>query len=222
MKERRNILGWLGMEERHDIMKVAEAHIAETCKTVSHLAEAVRAFVAGDLAARTSAIDNVRQSERAADKLKARMVDQLTNDLMLPPDREDLIRLAKALDKVADSTNRAARLLWFIEEKLPDNILRNTSASTDLIVASVDKLREAILALSRDQVAAALDNCREVERLEHEADDQKRNLLEAILRASLQPATLLLCYNLAEALEGVTDKVENAGDLVNQLAVKAK
>lgn len=210
------------MEERHDIMKVAEAHIAETCKAVSHLAEAVRALVAGDLAARTSAIENVRQSERVADRLKDRMIEQLSGDIMLPPDHEELVRLAKALDKIADSTNRAARLLWFIEERLPENVLRNMSASTDLIVTAVDRLRGAILALSRNEVARALENCRDIDRLEHEADDQKRNLLDAILRASLQPATLLLSYNLAEALEGVTDKVENAGDMVNLMASRAQ
>jgi predicted phosphate transport protein (TIGR00153 family) len=133
-----------------------------------------------------------------------------------------LIRLANALDKIADSTNRAARLLWFIEEKLPDNILKHMSVSTELIVAAVAKLRNAISAMSQNQIQAAMENCVEVERIEHEADDQKRNLLDSILRAQLQAATLLLCYNLAEALEGVTDKVETASDLINLLAVKAK
>lgn len=222
MKEMRNILGWLGMAEQREIMTAAESHIAETCKTVFHLAEAVKAFVAGDLSARTVAIENVRQSERAADKLKARMIGQLSVDLLMPPDRADLIRLANALDKIADSTNRAARLLWFIEEKLPDNILKHMSVSTELIVAAVAKLRNAISAMSQNQIQAAMENCVEVERIEHEADDQKRNLLDSILRAQLQAATLLLCYNLAEALEGVTDKVETASDLINLLAVKAK
>ena len=54
MKTTRNILGWLGREEGRSVMQQAELHIQETCKTVAFLAQAVAAFLAGDLNARTA------------------------------------------------------------------------------------------------------------------------------------------------------------------------
>ena len=65
------------------------------------------------------AIEEVRKSERAADELVWKMINKLSEGLLLPPDGEDLLRFAKALDAIADSTNRAARLLGFIEKGLP-------------------------------------------------------------------------------------------------------
>lgn len=222
MKEARNILGWLGAAEEQSVILDAEKHVEETCNTVALLSEAVKAFISGDLNARTIAIQKVKESERMADKLRSKMIDQLSEGLLLPLHREDLMRFAKALDKIADCTNSAARLLGLIEEKLPENVLRNVSVGTELIVSGVKKLREAIHALSGQDVKVVLQCCDEVERFEHLADDQKQLLLEAVLHARLEPASLLLCYNLAESLEGITDRIDTAADMVKVLAVKSK
>jgi predicted phosphate transport protein (TIGR00153 family) len=149
------------------------------------------------------------------------MVDQLSEGLLLPPDREDLMRFAKALDKIADWTNSSARLMWFIEVPPPGNVMQHISVSTELILGGVAALREGIRAMARNDIKAALAHCEDVERLEHEADDQKRHLIGAILHAKLDPAPLLLCYNLAESLEGITDKIATAADMIKLLAVKS-
>jgi len=222
MKEMRNILGWLGMAEEQSILKDAQQHVEETYKTVQHFSEAVAAFIKGDLNAKTVAIENVRQSEHEADLLRSKMVSELSEGLLLPPDREDLMHFVKTLDKIADWTNGAARLLGFIEQKLPDNILKNISYATELIFGSITKLREGIQALVKNDLKRALEDCESVDRIEHEADDQKKVLIEAIIHAKLEPTSLLLSYQLAEYLEGVTDKVEDAADLVKVLAIKSK
>ena len=218
----RNILGWLGMAEEMSILKDAQQHVEETYKTVKHFSEAVAAFIKGDLNAKTVAIENVGQDEHAADLLRTKMVAELSEGLLLPPDREDLMHFVKTLDKIADWTNGAARLLGFIEAKLPENILKNISYATELILGSISKLREGIQALAKNDLKKALEDCENVDRIEHEADDQKKVLIEAIIHAKLEPTSLLLTYQLAEYLEGVTDKIEDAADLVKVLAIKSK
>ncbi len=222
MKETRNILGWLGMAEELSILKDAQKHVEETYKTVTHFSEAVRAFIQGDLNAKTVAIENVRVSEHEADTLRSKMVSELAESLLLPPDREDLMHFVKTLDKIADWTNGAARILGFIEQKLPESILKNISSATELIVNSISKLKEGIQSLSKNDLKKALTDCEEVDRLEHQADDQKKTLIEAIIHEKLEPTSLLLCYQLAEYLEGVTDKIEDAADLIKILAIKSK
>lgn len=222
MKETRNILGWLAMAEEHSILKDAQKHVEETFQTVNSFADAVKAFIKGDLAAKTAAIDNVREGEHKADILRTKMVDELSKGLLLPPDREDLMHFVKSLDRIADWTNGSARLLGFIEDKLSDRILANMSTATDMIVRSVSKLKDGINSIAKNDLKKALEDCEEVDRIEHEADDQKRVLIESIIHTKLEPATLLLCYQLAEYLEGVTDKIEDAADLVKVLVIKAK
>jgi predicted phosphate transport protein (TIGR00153 family) len=222
MKEIRNILGWLGMAEEQSILKDAQLHVDETFKCVSYFAEAVKAFIRQDLEAKTVSIDKVRESEHQADVLRSKMVSELSESLLLPPDREDLMHFVKTLDKIADWTNGAARLLGFIEQRLPDNILKNITSATELIVNSVLKLKDGIQSLTKNDLKKALADCADVDRFEHDADDQKKILIEAIIHTKLEPATLLLCYQLAEYLEGVTDKIEDAADFVKVVAIKAK
>ncbi|MFH1201624.1 MAG: DUF47 family protein [Candidatus Omnitrophota bacterium] len=222
MKERRNILGWLGMAEEQSILKDAQKHVEETCQTVSYFSEAVKAFIQGDLEAKTIAIEKVREGEHQADILRAKMVSELSEGLLLPPDREDLMHFANTLDKIADWTNGAARLLGFIEQRLPENVLKNIATATELIFASISKLKEAIQAVIKNDLKKALLDCDEVDRFEHEADDQKKTLIESIIHVKLEPATLLLSYQLAEYLEGVTDKIEDAADFIKVLAIRSK
>ncbi|MBI4972821.1 MAG: DUF47 family protein, partial [Candidatus Omnitrophica bacterium] len=74
MKEIRNILGWLGMAEEKSILEDAQKHVEETYKTVSYFADAVKAFIKGDLSSKAAAIENVRESEHQADLLRSKMV----------------------------------------------------------------------------------------------------------------------------------------------------
>jgi len=222
MKEMRNILGWLGMAEEYTILADAQRHVEETYMTVACFGEAVKAFVNGDLSSKTLAIEKVRQGEHQADILRSRMVDKLSEGLLLPPDREDLLHFVRTLDKIADWTNGAARLLGFIEHKLPDNVLKNITSSAELIFAAVSKLKDAIQCLTKNDLKKALADCAEVDRIEHEADDQKKTLIEAVIHAKLDPPSLLLCYQLAEYMEGVTDKIEDSADFIKVIAIKSK
>jgi predicted phosphate transport protein (TIGR00153 family) len=222
MKEMRNILGWLGMAEELSILKDAQKHVEVTYQTVEWFKRAVSAYVRGDLAGKNEAIEKVRECEHQADILKSKMVNELSEGILLPPDREDLMHFATTLDKIADWTNGAARILGFIEGRLPENILNNISSATELLFASISKLQEGIQTLAKNDFKKALSDCEEVDRLEHEADDQKKTLIEAIIHAKLEPTSLLLAYQLAEYLEGVTDKIESAADLIKVLAIKAK
>ena len=140
MKEVRNILGWLGMAEEQSILEDAKKHVEETYKTVVFFAEAVKYFISGDAGAKTASIEKVRQSEHQADILRSKMIDQLSEGMLLPPDREDLMHFVKTLDKIADWTNGAARLLGFIEEEIPESVSNNIVTGTELIINSVSKI----------------------------------------------------------------------------------
>lgn len=222
MREMRNILSWLGMEREESILKEAQEHVEETHNTVQFFAQAVAAFIRGDINAKAAAIASVGESEHKADILRSKMVSALSEGLLLPPDREDLMHFVKTLDKIADWTNGAARILGFIETRPPEEVLKNISCATEIIVNSVSRLKEAIRALTQNNIKKAIADSEEVDRLEHEADDQKKLLIESILHAHLESTGLVLTYQLAEYLEGVTDKIEDAAEVVRILAIKSK
>ncbi len=222
MKERRNILGWLGMAEEQSILQDAQQHVEETYKTVTYFAEAINAFIKGDLSSKSIAIENVRESERRADSLRSKMVSELLEGVFLPPDREDLMHFIRTLDKIADWTNGAARLMGFIEHRLSENVFKNMSTASEIIVKAISRLRDGIHALTANDLKKALECCEEVNHLESDADDQKKALIESIIHAKLEPTSLLLSYQLAEYMEGITDKIEDAADFIKVVAIKSK
>jgi predicted phosphate transport protein (TIGR00153 family) len=222
MKETRNILGWFGMAEETEIIREFGRHMDEICKTVGHLADAVKAYLNNDLNAKTLAIENVKNGERDADVVRLGITRRLYEGLLLPPDREALMKFTKNLDKIADGTNAAARLLGFIDHRLPDQVLKNIAISTDLICKGSTKLSEAIQAMNKNDTARAIQICEEIDRIEHEADDQKKILIETIIHAKLDATSVLLTYNLAEMLESVTDRIENVAEQAKLLVIKSR
>ena len=222
MRRMKNIFAWFSDEGEKSIIKDAEIHIEETFKTVTFFADAVKSFINRDLNAKAVAIENVRESEHRADVLKAKMVDKIAESLLVPPDREDLMRFVKTLDKIADWTQGSARLLGFIEAPLPDSVLQNMAAAAGLIVSAVTKLRESMLAFLSGNLQVALSKIDDIDRLEHEADDRKKDLIDAILQAKLDPNSLILTFHLADYMEGVTDQINTAADFIKIITLKNK
>lgn len=222
MKESRNILAWMGLKQEEMVLTDARKHVDVTYQTVAWFKKAVVAFIAGDLAAKKEAIENVRVCERQADELRNKMVDALSMGLLVPPDREDIMHFVKALDRIADWTNGSARLLDFITEKVPPAITQELSIAADLIFNSISKLKDGIHSVMENNLDRAIVDCNEVGSYESKADDQKKVLIEAIIKAKLEAPMLLLLYQLAEYMEGVTDKIEDAADFIKVLAIKSK
>ena len=222
MKRMTGILHWFANEGQRIIIKDAEEHIEETCKTVTFFAEAVTFFIKNDINAKAAALENVRESEHRADILKAKMLDKISDSLLIPPEREDVMGFIKTLDKIADWTLGSARLLEFVENKLPDAVLENMAAAAGLIVSATTKLREGILALIGNDLKKAFASIDEIDRLEHEADDRKKELIESVLNAKLDPNSLILMFHLADYMEGVTDQINTAGDFIKIIAIKNK
>ena len=222
MRETRNIFSWLSKAEEHSIFQDAKKHVEETYRTVVYFSEAIKAFIEKDLKAKASAIEMVRESEHRADILRLKMVDELAESLFQPPDREDLVQFVETLDKIADWTSSAARILGFIEQEFPKSVLKNMSPASDIIISAISKLKDAIEALAKNDFKEAIACYEEVDRLKHEADDQKELLVEAIIHANLEPVGLVLSYQLAEYMEGITDKIEDTAHLVRRIAIRAK
>jgi hypothetical protein len=220
--ESRNIFGWLGMKQEEVMLKDAQQHVDVTYETVVNFKKAVEAFARGDFHAMVELVDRVRNNEREADVIRSKMVDMLSESPLLPPDREDLMHFVKTLDRIADWTCGTARLLNFLEEQLPGEVMKNISLATDIIFDSMSNLKAAIHALTKNDLKQAIQDCRAVEQCETKADDQKQVLIGTIVGSKLDASKLIIAYHLAETLEGITDKIEDAADFIKVVTIKTK
>ncbi len=222
MQESRNIFGWLGREQEKVALERARRHIDKVYETVINLQQAIACFVRNDLVGKAESIQRIKASEHEADLIRRSIMDTLTEEFIAPPDREDLMHFTKSLDTIADHANGAGRLLDFLEEKLPENILGKYVETAAIITKAVEKLKDALDSLAKNDIKKALADCGLVEELEEHADEQKRMTVEEIIHSDLSAPVLLLTYQLTESMENVADKVEDCADFIRVLAVKSK
>ncbi len=222
MQESRNIFGWLGREQEKVALERARKHIDKVYETVSNLQEAIAYFGRNDLVGKSESIQKIKTSEHEADLIRRSIMDALTEQLIAPPDREDLMHFTKSLDAIADHANGAGRLLDFLEERLPESILGKFVETSEIITMAVERLKDAMNSLAKNDIKKALADCISVEELEEQADEQKRMTMEAIIHSGLSAPILLLTFQLTESMENVADKVEDCADFIRVLAIKAK
>ena len=101
-------------------------------------------------------------------------------------------------------------------------VLDDARKHVEVTFQTVDWFRKAVSAFITGDDKRKKEAIEKVRECEHQADDQKRVLIETIIHAKLEPTSLLLTFQLAEYLEGVTDKIEDAADFIKVVAIRSK
>ncbi len=166
---------------------------------------AVRATIAKDL----------RECEHVGDTATHRILRQLNTSFVTPFDREDIYRLAAALDDVVDAMEAAADFvvltgLGTLPLLMGDQItlLRRSSAET---AEAMTRLRTM-----RDLEPYWI----EVNRLENEADRVYRKLLTKLFSGDYDALETLKLRQVADLFEEAADALEHVAHAVETIAVK--
>jgi len=222
MARTHNILAWLGGREEKKILTDALSHVAKSLLCVREVKNSLEGLSRGDDTAKNQAIDAVKKAEHEGDEIRRIMMEELSQGILLPPDREDLMFLNEALNDIADNAKGVARLLEFVPEPFSPPLMHAIVENSLLAVKAAEKLEQAIMALVEDGTEKVLECCAQVETLEEEGDDHKRELMSFLLQSSLSGPQLLVVYEIIDTLEDTIDSIDRAADLVRILAVKAR
>lgn len=215
-----NIFSWIGFREQRQVLVQARDHVEQVSRAVDQLQQAIGEYARGALAECKASCDRVENSEKQADEIRRELLRGIAEGMFLPPDREDLIHLVERMDDIADHACAAARLIILLRHPVDPDIKERLVQFTSLLQAAVGHLGQALSALYRGEVEAALEACNQVEAKEEEADRQKSRFLEILFTRPMEAGALLLLRELIEALENTADKTEDSADLVRLLSVK--
>jgi predicted phosphate transport protein (TIGR00153 family) len=164
---------------------------------------------------REAVAKQLREREHAGDAVTHRIMRQLNTSFVTPFDREDIYRLASALDDVVDAIEAAADFIVLADVgKLPP--LMNEQIS--LLQRSANETAEAMarLATLRDLEPYWI----EVNRLENEADRVYRKLLSKLFSGDYDALTMVKLREVADGLEDAADALEHVAHAVESIAVK--
>src|SRR5215216_7129152 len=208
--------GWLSWVRANDktITNMLESQGANLVKATSSLFELVTNF--NMVAERNSKIKDL---EHEGDQIAHKLFTILAQTFVTPLDREDISRLASAIDEVLNYTDGTSDrfVLFKIREPTPymlelAKILLSASQEIYLLMTQIRKLKNA---------NELVEHCRDIIRYEHEGDKIYRtaiaelfetdNAIEIIkLKNAIEIIKLKEIY---ETLEGSLDRCQEVADI---------
>ena len=189
-------------------------------ENIAVAADELAKLVATDPAGRAALAARVKEAELAGDEVTHEIMVKINTTFVTPFDREDIYRLASALDDVLDAIEEAAdRIVLYRLDALPDGI----AAQVEVLQRAAAATAEAMPRLER--MAELQEYWIEVNSLENEADDIYRTLLGDLLAPpdSAPPTdvlTVLKIKEVVETLEEAADAFETVANTVESIAVK--
>ncbi len=157
----------------------------------------------------------IKEREHAGDQVTRQVVDLLNRTFVTPFDRDDMYRLAGALDDICDHVDEAADNLGSYGAK---RVPEKAKAQADVILRSAIKLDEAVQRLEGFRDSS--DALRELRDLEDEGDRLVRDGIAELFRSGDDPISIIRWKDIHERLEHAVDACENAADVLEAIVVK--
>ena len=157
----------------------------------------------------------IKDSEHEGDRVTRELVDLLNRTFVTPFDREDLYRLAGALDDVCDHVDEAAGNIagYGVEHIRPA-----AKEQAQVILRSAQKLDQAVGQL--DGFKDASRQLHELRDLEDEGDRLNRDAIKDLFSRDEDPLVVIRWKDIHEQLEEAVDACENAADVLEAILVK--
>jgi predicted phosphate transport protein (TIGR00153 family) len=158
---------------------------------------------------------DIRELEGEGDRLTHDVINLLNRTFVTPFDRDDMYRLATAIDDVCDYIDEAADNIDAYEVKqVPDKARQQA----EVIHRAASRLLEAVELLegfknSQRQLAALRE-------LEDEGDRLEREAVADLFRSGADPLTIIRWKDIHAQLEEAIDACENAADVLEAIFVK--
>ena len=160
-------------------------------------------------------IRDIKGLEHEGDRLTHEVVNLLNRTFVTPFDRDDMYRLAGALDDICDHVDEAAGNIvgYGVRE-----IRAPARAQGDVILRAATKLQEAVARLEgfKDSSRQLI----ELRELEDEGDRLNREAVSELFRTVDDAISIIRWKDIHEALEEAVDACENAADVLEAIVVK--
>jgi uncharacterized protein len=168
-----------------------------------------------DVAARVQALKEV---EHKGDEVTHRAFNRLHQQFITPFDRTQIHSLLGRIDDVLDMTNAAAARLHYyeIQSSLPD-----ATELARLLVLSAEKVREVVAALRLiKKPQQILDGCKEIKKLETQADEALRAGMGRLFKSGADPLTVIKWKEIYDLIETATDKCLGVANIIEGVVLE--
>jgi predicted phosphate transport protein (TIGR00153 family) len=215
------LIKWFEKRRETKALATIQQHIALTTGVVEDLEKAIMAAIKNDKTEMRNFVERVTNSEREADALRRKVMDNLSKGELPPIDREDLMHLVKRVDMVADWSRESTRVLSAIPMEHVPTLIKTE------IIEMIKGTKECAMSLQKclnkmmTKPEEALQAADAVEREEEKVDDIHEKARMLLGKEDLPKAGVaVLLGQLFEAIEMIADSCEDACDQVRIIMVR--
>jgi uncharacterized protein len=158
----------------------------------------------------------IKDIEHKGDVQTHEIIKKLNKSFITPFDREDIYSLAGVLDDILDLIDAAAHriVMYNIESPTPP-----AKELAFIILKSCEAVDKAVGKLGGD-IEHLTEFCVEINSLENEADRVCHETISKLFQDEKDPIQLIKLKEIYEILELVTDKCENAANILESVVLK--
>lgn len=168
-----------------------------------------------DLEKRAHAIETL---EKQADKVTHDTIDLLHKTFITPLDRDDIHQLITRMDDILDLLEDAAQTVSLYDIKV---ITPEAKRLAELCLNCTEKVKVAVSLLhNMDNSGKILAICKEIDRLESDADHVMRAAMSKLFRDEPDVRNLIKLKAIYEILETVTDRCEDVANIIEGIIVE--
>jgi uncharacterized protein len=159
--------------------------------------------------------ERIAELEHEGDRITHEIIRRLNQDFVTPIDREDLLRLASALDDVVDLIDEVAAFLglYGVEASMvqADAMARVLVEATRHLALAVHKAKNF------DDIS---EQTVEVHRLENDGDAIVRQAIASLFEERIDPMVVIRWKDIFERLEDAIDATERAAFVLEGIIIK--
>jgi len=215
------LIKWFGKRRETKALATVQRHLVLTTGIVADLEMAMGASIRKDEKEKQTCIKRVTSGEKEADRLRRKVMDDVSKGELSPIDRADLMELVKRVDMVADWSRESTRVLTAISmEQVP-------TALKDVFMEMIRNVKDCAISLQKcvnkmmTKPEEALQAADTVERKEEKVDDIHEKARILLGKEDLPTAGVaVLVSQLFEAIEMIADSCEDACDQVRVIMVR--
>lgn len=172
-----------------------------------------------DFQKRATLIQEMKLLESENDSLTHEIFTELGRNFITPFDREDIHSLATALDEIADYTYATAKKINFYKVEPTTDIgiqksaegIQKSIAAVNLAVSDLRNLKNT---------SKIMESIIIIKNLEHAGDDLFDISIERLFDSDVDAKELIKKREIYQVLEIVTDRCEDAANVIEAIVVK--
>lgn len=187
--------------------------------TVSQMGKLLKQVVnEPDFDKRSALISKLEDMEHINDDYTHKIFTELGRNFITPFDREDIHHLASALDDIADYIYSSAKKINFYKVNPNDKGMQKMA---DLIESAADQVRIAVHEL-RDMknMRQITDALVKVNSIENQADDIFDMSIDRLFETEPDAKEVIKKREIYQVMEIVTDKCEDAANVIESIIIK--